>query len=201
MKQEEKLSHMMQDHLEVVRLLLKPSSDILDTMDSGKCNLMHLTFGIVGEIGELMEAMETARRVGGIDLPNVKEEMGDLEFYLLGLRDHLCYFDEPSDEVLAKSFPEPFRFQNIEHIINRMMVSACQLMDYVKKSVAYNSGFKLDAALTSIDEIQHCLNALYANLYMITRPSVLAENKEKLMKKRYPNGYSDEAAQARADKN
>lgn len=77
-------------HSEMVRRLIKPGDEILRTLSPLDASLMHNTFGISGEAGELLDSIKKAiiyRQP--IDVTNVTEELGDLEFYLEGLRQDL----------------------------------------------------------------------------------------------------------------
>jgi len=109
----------------MVATLSKPGVAILPTMDFDKAELLHMAVGVSTEAGELLDAFK--RHIfynKPLDEKNVREELGDLEFYMERIRQMLH----------------------------------------------------------------------------ISREEVLAENYHKLMTKRYPDGYSDEAATARADK-
>lgn len=54
-----------------------------------KAHLLHMTIGVIGEAGELADAI--AQHVSGVelDVENVREEVGDLLFYLQGIIGHL----------------------------------------------------------------------------------------------------------------
>lgn len=75
---------------QMVHRLIKPGQIIREGLSDLDCSLMHNTFGISGEAGELLDSVKKAiiyRQP--IDLVNVVEELGDLEFYLEGLRQDL----------------------------------------------------------------------------------------------------------------
>lgn len=56
-------------------------------MGSMENDLMHMAVGIAGEAGELLDAIKKHWAYGKpIDLENVMEELGDLEFYMAGMR-------------------------------------------------------------------------------------------------------------------
>ena len=77
-------------HEEMVTYLAKPGEDILKTLTPRKCHLWHMMTGIEGEAGELTDAIKKHVVYGKeLDLENVIEELGDLEFYLQGLRTEL----------------------------------------------------------------------------------------------------------------
>lgn len=97
---------------------------LIKEMGSEQLNKIHMVLGIAGEAGEIVDAIKKENVYGKpLDRVNVVEELGDLEFYIAGLR----------------------------------------------------------------------------QMYGIRRDEVLANNVAKLMV-RYPTGYTDEAAIARADK-
>lgn len=113
------------DYSRMVRDLAKPGGQILSQLTNDDCHLWHMGTGCCTEAGELLDAIKKAviyRR--DLDRENVIEELGDLEFYMEGVRQAIG----------------------------------------------------------------------------VSRESVLEANYEKLSKKRYKNGYSDKAAQERADK-
>lgn len=78
-------------HPELVRALVKPGREIADNMLPGEAHLLHMGVGISGEAGELLDAIKkVAIYKKPVDLDNVIEELGDLEFYMEGLRHSLC---------------------------------------------------------------------------------------------------------------
>lgn len=78
-------------HSEMVIGLVKSGDLILSQMTREDAHIMHMAIGISGEAGELLDAIK--KRViyrKDLDRTNVIEELGDLEFYLEGLRQSLC---------------------------------------------------------------------------------------------------------------
>lgn len=79
------------DHKDMVRTLAKPGEDILQSMTSGDAHLIHMAIGISGEAGELLDAIKKAVIYNKpLDVENIIEELGDLEFYMEGLRQFLA---------------------------------------------------------------------------------------------------------------
>ena len=77
-------------HTDMVTALVKPGHDILDSLSPAKCNLLHMTIGVSGESGELLDAVKKAVIYNKpLDRENIIEELGDLEFYLEGIRQEL----------------------------------------------------------------------------------------------------------------
>lgn len=74
-------------HPELVAALLKPGADILAGLTPEMAHLWHMASCIPGEAGELFDAVKKAAIYGKpLDVGNVLEELGDLEFYMEGLR-------------------------------------------------------------------------------------------------------------------
>lgn len=63
---------------------------LVKEMVSSDSNLIHMALGIAGEAGELVDAIKKHVIYGKpLDWENVTEELGDLEFYMTGLRQML----------------------------------------------------------------------------------------------------------------
>jgi NTP pyrophosphatase (non-canonical NTP hydrolase) len=74
-------------HPDLVEALAKPGRAIVEAMTPVEAHLIHMVMGISGEAGELLDAIKKAviyKKT--LDYANVVEELGDLEFYLEGLR-------------------------------------------------------------------------------------------------------------------
>jgi NTP pyrophosphatase (non-canonical NTP hydrolase) len=77
-------------HPQLVSALVKPGEQIAAEINGSDANLLHMVIGISGEAGELLDAIKKAviyRKE--LDRTNVIEELGDIEFYLEGLRQEL----------------------------------------------------------------------------------------------------------------
>lgn len=78
------------DFVDMVRRLVKPGLNILDSLTPGKVDALHMAVGISGEAGELIDAIKKWVIYNKeLDKENVIEELGDLEFYMQGLRTRL----------------------------------------------------------------------------------------------------------------
>lgn len=74
----------------MVTALAKPGQDILNTLTAEQAHILHMLIGLPGEMGELSDAIKKWVIYGKpVDLENVIEEFGDIEFYLEGLRQGL----------------------------------------------------------------------------------------------------------------
>lgn len=71
----------------MVKSLAKNGQAIIDDLDSSKAHLLHMAVGVSGEAGELLDAIKREAIYNKVlDIDNVIEELGDIEFYLEGLR-------------------------------------------------------------------------------------------------------------------
>lgn len=77
----------MTQHANMVLKLTKPGNEILSSLDAVKVNILHMTIGISGEAGELLDAVKKHVIYNKpLDRENMLEELGDLEYYMEGLR-------------------------------------------------------------------------------------------------------------------
>jgi|TARA_R110000737_G_scaffold341193_1_gene364712 NTP pyrophosphatase (non-canonical NTP hydrolase) len=74
-------------HAEMVLALAKPGRDIVLSLTNDQAHLLHMAVGIAGEAGELLDAVKKHVIYNkSLDVVNIVEELGDLEFYMEGLR-------------------------------------------------------------------------------------------------------------------
>jgi len=74
----------------MVSRLVKDGQQIASELTGQDARMLHMAIGISGEAGELLDAIKKAviyRKP--LDVVNVVEELGDLEFYMNGLRESL----------------------------------------------------------------------------------------------------------------
>jgi len=90
------------------------------------------------------------------------------------------------------------RQAEIVHMILGISGEAGELLDAVKKHVIYEKPLDLDNIIEELGDLEFYLEGL-RQLLGITREEAVDKNVEKL-KKRYPQGYTNQAAQERADK-
>jgi NTP pyrophosphatase (non-canonical NTP hydrolase) len=77
-------------HPELVTALVKPGAAIVEQLTPEMANLWHMSTGVSGEAGELLDAIKRFSVYNKpLDRINVIEELGDLEFYLEGIRQQL----------------------------------------------------------------------------------------------------------------
>jgi NTP pyrophosphatase (non-canonical NTP hydrolase) len=83
----EEINH---EHAKMVKTLIKPGKAIHTTLSTPQLELVHDALGIAGEAGELVDAIKKYVIYNKeLDIENVIEELGDLEFYMQDLREKL----------------------------------------------------------------------------------------------------------------
>lgn len=71
----------------MVRTLAKNGDDIVASLTGERMHLLHMAVGAAGEVGELIDAVKKNTIYNKeLDRENLIEELGDLEFYLEGIR-------------------------------------------------------------------------------------------------------------------
>lgn len=74
-------------YTEFVAALAKPGEKIIEGLDGWSMHRLHMAVGICGEAGELIDAIKKESIYEKpLNKENVIEELGDLEFYMEGLR-------------------------------------------------------------------------------------------------------------------
>lgn len=99
-----------EQHDDMVRRLAKPGAQIKTLLSPSQADLWHHATGIATEAGELLDA---AKKVAiyqlSPDRENIIEELGDLEFYMAGVRNNLGITREETlvhnMEKLARRYP------------------------------------------------------------------------------------------------
>lgn len=74
-------------HAQMVSLLVKDGAIIKEELTPEEADLWHMATGVAGEAGELLDAIKKVviyRKP--VDLTNIVEELGDLEFYMERIR-------------------------------------------------------------------------------------------------------------------
>jgi NTP pyrophosphatase (non-canonical NTP hydrolase) len=97
-----------------VRSLCKAGSIIAAEMTPDDAHKLHMAVGASGEAGELLDAIKKAviyRKP--LDIANVREECGDILFYVTGLLDSIgCNLDEVIRENMEKL---SLRYQSLSY--------------------------------------------------------------------------------------
>lgn len=184
-------------HPELVAALVKPGADILATLDPKKADLWHSATGISGEAGEICGVLFNFVDADPMVLDDIHltEELGDMEFYLQQLRTNIGV---TRDDVYAVA--TDFIFSKEPMIMAcSIAISASDVLDQVKKHVVYNKDLDMDALMLALVKLEAGITII-RNLSGIEYETVLDKNIEKLSVRYASLSYSDDAAQARADK-
>lgn len=96
-------------HNEMVAALAKDGELIRSEMTAEDAHLLHMGVGVCGEAGELIDAIKKkAIYRKELDMENVIEELGDLEFYMEGIRQALGITREQTIEANIKKLGERY---------------------------------------------------------------------------------------------
>lgn len=188
-------------HPELVAALLKPGAAITSSLTDSLADLWHNGTGVAGEAGEILAALypDDEEPTGVLDRENVVEELGDLEFYLEGIRQNRGIDREETmflinaDEGLGDLFDDA----------GRLVVACTDLLDVIKKAAIYVKPIDTDVFIDALAKVEKYLERfrVHTNVF---RPETIAANIYKLgtgPNARYKKlSYSNEAAIERADK-
>lgn len=180
----------------MVAKLIKSGDTLKQEFTAWDCAIIHATLGIVGELGELLGGIEYAfANAVKLDVANILEELGDLEFFLENFR---ATAGITRDEVLnCETVCQ--RPTNAVRQCAHMLVYGTDLMDHVKKAVIYRKPINREAIIVNLSKIEYILVWLYP-LFELTREQALEANMDKLAKRYDGFQYTDQRAQDRADK-
>lgn len=165
----------------MVNFLLKPGADIIASLTPEKIDLLHATIGVVGEGGEVVAALQKD------DRENLVEEIGDTNFYA----DKIYTITG----IVRRGYSE---YSDANPCEIDYFILVADLLDLVKKYVVYNKPLDVDSLTVKLDLMEYFLFCV-GEEYKISRQETLDYCANKLSV-RYAGGYSDQAAQTRADK-
>lgn len=173
-------------HAEMVKTLAKPGEAILKDITPLNAHLLHMAVGISGEVGELLEALTA----NDVDRANVVEEFGDIEFYMEGVREPL---------VIIRQTVLNVENEPMTNILCKLTIEAARLLDNAKRAAIYTKPIDKDAIIENLYKIDLYLEQLRV-AFDISREETIIGNINKLSE-RYKNfQYTNQAANARADK-
>lgn len=183
-------------HTDMVVSLAKDGQAIIDELDPVKAHLLHMAVGVSGEAAELLAAYFASDN--SLDVVNVVEELGDLEFFLAGIRVTLnvghanvvAHDYEVSSDVGIHEGSIPAIF---------LSIAAGNLLDVIKKHAIYGKPLAVEEALSYMVDVEAHMGSIRGALGF-TRDQVLAVNGQKLGKRYVKGSYTNEAAIERADK-
>ena len=210
------------EHKEMVARLLKTGEDTINDLTPDAAELLHMAVGISGEVSELNEPLYECAVCGHSikdKEENILEEMGDICFFIEGAMQILNRYSstnfstttlidkiELSTTRLAITLTCMEDSTSLKEVFcsefQILSISAGQFLDVVKKHAIYAKDLDLEAAMYQLGMIVYSFRFLIKFLGN-TLDKCLEHNINKLEKSnkaRYKDGYSNEAAQKRADK-
>lgn len=227
-------------HADLILELLKPADEVLSGLSEPDIDILHAAVGVSTEAAELLEAVLPVRHSAayymtgpdhlgwlgtgnspGIDVENIKEELGDHLFYEGALRLTMgleCLggfvggvappqwqFPLPPAERAKMPFVAPK--QVLCELAEMHSVLSGKILDVAKKIVFYRQwekgGRPLKDRMGELLAYDCWVTSAMAGLVGLDEEAIRRHNIHKLKgsaSARYKDGYSDEAAQARADK-
>lgn len=148
-------------------------------------NSLHMTIGIMTEIGEIAEALSEPSE-GGIDMVNLSEELcGDIPWYLAN-------YANIHDLFFPKINPDNIHVHDDESQFCKLVQYGGELLDFDKKSLAYNKPVnEFDQAL-AFDKFYRCLR-INIKKYDLDFEEGLERNIAKL-RQRFPKNFTSDKA-------
>jgi NTP pyrophosphatase (non-canonical NTP hydrolase) len=157
-------------HGELVALLKKDQALLLKELDHTVVDVTHMAIGVVTEARELVLAIFEN------DVVNIKEEVGDMAFYLVGL-----------EQSLEKDYDN---YESVEmetnYDVTSLLLQSMNLLEYVKKSFVSNRELEVPSVAAIMGELFGILNAV-CNHHGIDYLEALTDNVDKL--KEDPTGF------------
>lgn len=181
---------------DMVKSLAKDGGLIVSELTPLKAHLLHMAVGVAGETGELLSALaDNFLYHKEFDYENIKEELGDAEFYLEGL----CQGFNVLRDMSAMSVPDMMMNQSLIAFGIKTSILGSDLLDAVKKGVIYNKDFDMYGITSIIAQIDVMLENI-RTLTGFSKQEIFDHNVSKLSVRYNGLKYSDESAQNRADK-
>lgn len=168
---------MPNSYSDFVASVWKPGADIV--LDAKQRELLHAGLLLTGEAAELLAADS---------IENVKEEIGDLLFGMHALR----------NLVPGVFWLSHIHYRYTTATVGDIVITCGDIADTIKKHAIYGQDLDHAKLATYCQLLSNHINGL-CDYLGVTCEELIEANQTKL-EKRYPKGYSDAAAKARADK-
>ena len=145
--------------------------------------LLHSAIGMQTELGEMFEALFLKTRGGkSLDIINLREELGDVMWYLAIACDNIGYYDLEFERYGDARFDD---FHDYIYEINDITIN---ILDSVKKSVFYKKPYDIELLISRLTQIfqlsGHLSQLLDWDLHKLCEINI-----EKL-KARYPEKFT-----------
>lgn len=174
---------------EMVVTLKKPGADILASWTPEKASASHMLVGIMDEYFEFIEAVDNYHdNCTEETADHVLEEAGDVLFYLKGMEQDLGLRELHFERAI-----ENLDTTDLDKLILDIITS-------IKRHLYYNKELPGSEVADQLELLAVIVTDCAKHLLGCSLEYILEANYKKLMKGRYPNGYSDDAANKREDK-
>lgn len=102
------------DYSKMVTDLSKPGKEIIEEMTPLQAHCLHMALGVCGEAGELLDAVKkNSIYQKAVNRKNIVEELGDLEFFMEGVRQGHGITRE--ETILANTNKLSVRYKNSKY--------------------------------------------------------------------------------------
>jgi NTP pyrophosphatase (non-canonical NTP hydrolase) len=187
------------DFKKMVARLVKPGDKVIGDMTPDSAHLLHMAVGISGECSELIAPALASMSGSMVDRDNLTEELGDSEFYVEGYASLLC---EEQYSAVFDGYPVAPPDLSVAAMTLLLLQSAGEVLDLTKKHAIYAKELDTVAVTLHLSLVVSYLRCI-AHCAEIPHEEILAYTINKLStgkNARYKEGYTNEAAQLRADK-
>lgn len=188
------------DYATFVRALCKSGATIASALTPSDAHLLHMAVGVSGEVAELMDTVQQHTEFDHqLNVENLKEELGDLLFYLKGIEQGLHVTEAELEDVMMFGCTPVVMRTEFRACAMSLTVAAGDLLDVAKRVTIYRKALDRPRALRALEELYENLSRL-ASYAGLCRVDIIDANIAKLSVRYSELRYTDVAAQTRADK-
>lgn len=162
----------------------KTLSDKFNCSAPAKQKVLHAAIGLCTEAGELIDVFDDLQEGRAIDVVNLKEELGDMYWYLAILSRELSISSTLPHSTVEKK-------DTSWHIL-QLVRSSGDILDLLKKSVYYGANLNEEGISTEVLNLFISLNEISKN-WNLAIQDIWETNINKL-KARYGEKFSEEGA-------
>lgn len=171
-----------------------------------EAGLLHAAVGVAGECGELLDALKKTWVYNKpLDRENVVEELGDIGFYAIALINtvyerptnvHVDIDAEACAQAAARDGGPICRVSDLVTAAGQLLDCAVSIFERdLRPELAVIGAQGID---TAMQDVIGSLAVVHEVLGVSFEEAQIANVRK--LRKRYPNGYTDQAAHERADK-
>lgn len=184
-----KISTIPVAYYQFVDVLCKDGDKIIASLTADRAHLMHMVFGLIGEVNEVDEVLretDTESVPQSEYIARLTDELGDVLFYTVGCANVTGIGCAATQTAQLNGLWED------------LYASTAAFAEYVKKLVMYGREWDEPAIQRHILNVYACIEAM-GKRQGITIDDMIATNKRKL-NARYEGEYTDAKANNKRDK-